>query len=145
MVDSHELAICAVMACEAGQGCRSGEGCGTNSCSSANSCSRDDESVHLSYVAKPGVCMKCKEEPTSDGFELCCTCLHTSLISKFKTAVNKNSLVTPADHILLALSGGPASRFDFTPRGSWSLEFLCLCVDFRLSGQVLLPYGICLK
>ena len=59
------------------------------------------------------LCVKCKEEPTSD-FELCRTCLHTNLVSKFKTAVNKNSLVTPVDHVLVALSGGPASRFEST-------------------------------
>ena len=70
--------------------------------------------MQLSNAAKSGVCVKCKEVPTSEGFELCCTCLHTSLVSKFKTAVNKNSLVTPADHVLLALSGGPASRFGST-------------------------------
>ncbi|KAG0585648.1 hypothetical protein KC19_2G027500 [Ceratodon purpureus] len=112
------------MACNSGQGCGSGEGCGTNSCASGSPCSREDDTVQLSSAVKPGICVKCKEEPTSEGFELCCTCLHTNLVSKFKTAVNKNSLVTPADHVLLALSGGPGSRV--------ALEFLR---EIRLKAQ----------
>ncbi|XP_024395576.1 cytoplasmic tRNA 2-thiolation protein 2 isoform X2 [Physcomitrium patens] len=103
------------MACESGQGCGAGQGCGTNACSSENLCSKD-ERVFPPNGKKSGVCAKCKEQPTSEDFELCCTCLHTNLISKFKTAVNQNSLVTPADHVLVAFSGGAASRV--------ALEFL---------------------
>lgn len=111
------------MACESGQGCGAGQGCGTNACSSENLCSKD-ERVFPPNGKKSGVCAKCKEQPTSEDFELCCTCLHTNLISKFKTAVNQNSLVTPADHVLVAFSGGAASRFDHLAFSS------CICRNF---------------
>lgn len=109
--------------CGSGQGCGSGGGCGAeNSCNSQNSCSNGENLPVRDAV--PGLCSKCKEEPTTPDFELCCSCLHTNLLSKFKTAVNKNSLVTPLDRVLVALSGGPASRV--------GLEFLR---EIRLKAQ----------
>lgn len=103
------------MACESGQGCGSGgEGnCNTDSCSSETSaCNQSKPTLNFDN-AQPRICTKCKEEDAPANELLCASCLHMSLMSKFKTAVNKNSLVMPFDNVLLAFSGGPASRSDY--------------------------------
>ena len=103
------------MACESGQGCGSGgEGtCNTDSCGSETSaCNQSKPALNFDN-SQPRTCTKCKEEDAPPNELLCASCLHTSLVSKFKTAVNKNSLVMPCDNVLLAFSGGPASRSDY--------------------------------
>lgn len=96
------------MVCESEQGCGSGQGCGSNSCNSEPSCSQTEPNIHR--TAGQRICIKCKEEAPCNE-PLCSTCLYMSLLSKFKTAVNKDSLVVPSDNVLLAFSGGSASRF----------------------------------
>jgi hypothetical protein len=114
----HCLCFCdenVSMACESGQGCGSGGGegsCNTDSCASETSaCNQSKPTLNLDN-SQPRACTKCKEEDAPPNELLCASCLHTSLVSKFKTAVNKNSLVMPCDNVLLAFSGGPASRSD---------------------------------
>ncbi|GLJ12244.1 hypothetical protein SUGI_0187240 [Cryptomeria japonica] len=59
-------------------------------------------------------CSKCKEKEAqvkanqTEG--LCGDCLHATLLAKFKGAVNSNGMILPTDKLLLAFSGGPASR-----------------------------------
>ena len=103
------------MACESGQGCGpGGEGtCNTGSCGSETSACNPSKPTLNFDNSQPRTCTKCKEEDAPANELLCASCLHTSLVSKFKTAVNKNSLVMPFDNVLLAFSGGPASRSDY--------------------------------
>lgn len=64
------------------------------------------------------LCFKCKKEnavvpvqssnPNEGG--LCLSCFHSSLFGKFKLAVTSHSMISPTDNILVAFSGGPASR-----------------------------------
>ncbi|KAG6542441.1 hypothetical protein Mapa_016131 [Marchantia paleacea] len=82
-------------------------------CGSGNSCST---SVSVTAVAGASrLCIKCKDGVPAitvgnQTEPLCASCLHVSIISKFKTAVNNHGLITPADNVLVAVSGGPSSR-----------------------------------
>eukprot|EP00249_Psilotum_nudum_P019407 c27239_g1_i3 orf=43-453(+) len=62
----------------------------------------------------PGICTKCKERRAqvlaNQTEAVCGSCLRNSLLCKFKTAINSNCLITPSDKVLLAFSGGAASR-----------------------------------
>ncbi|KAL2613451.1 hypothetical protein R1flu_025143 [Riccia fluitans] len=93
----------ACMNCETdGGGC--GSGC---SCSS---------SLPLKATgAASCLCIKCKDGVPAitvgnQTEPMCASCLYVSLLSKFKTAVNNHGLITPSDNVLVAVSGGPASR-----------------------------------
>eukprot|EP00897_Mesotaenium_endlicherianum_P001576 jgi/Mesen1/1446/ME000132S00387 len=60
------------------------------------------------------VCLKCKEAPAeviaNQREPMCAVCLRNSLLGKFKTTVNKHNLIARHDRVLLAFSGGHASR-----------------------------------
>ncbi|CAM6129274.1 unnamed protein product [Calypogeia fissa] len=63
----------------------------------------------------PSLCVKCKERTAAltvgnQSEPICADCLHASLLAKFRTAVNNNGLVVSSDKVLVAFSGGPASR-----------------------------------
>lgn len=59
-------------------------------------------------------CSKCKEKESrvkaNQTERLCGDCLHATLLAKFKGAVNSHGMILPTDRLLLAFSGGPASR-----------------------------------
>ena len=46
----------------------------------------------------------------SGGAGMCRECFRAYLFGKFKLAVTSNAMVCPTDAVLLAFSGGPASR-----------------------------------
>ncbi|CAK9279109.1 unnamed protein product [Sphagnum jensenii] len=92
--------------------------CGSSSCGSQEACCAPQKKPTGSQLV---FCVKCKEGVVArvvanQSEPMCLGCLHASLLSKFKTAINNHSLVTPSDNVLLAFSGGPASRV--------ALEFL---------------------
>ncbi|XP_031478497.1 cytoplasmic tRNA 2-thiolation protein 2 [Nymphaea colorata] len=64
-------------------------------------------------VASP-LCCKCKERPAeakaNQTEDLCGGCLRSSLFAKFKLAVTSHSMINPSDNVLVAFSGGSASR-----------------------------------
>jgi hypothetical protein len=87
--------------------------CGSSSCGSQEACCAPQKKHTGSQLV---FCVKCKEGVVArvvanQSEPMCLGCLHASLLSKFKTAINNHSLVTPSDNVLLAFSGGPASRF----------------------------------
>lgn len=105
------------------------------------------DSTLANLVLDDGVlCSKCKEEksafsaqsnnPSSEGGGLCLSCFRSSLFSKFKLAVTSHSMISPTDKVLVAFSGGPASRFSSLSLGvyfffcfyslSWFFFFLLL-------------------
>lgn len=57
-----------------------------------------------------GLCNKCLEIAAVYN-NLCGACFRFSLYGKFKAAVTSNGMISPTDKVLVALSGGPASRF----------------------------------
>ncbi|KAJ8645863.1 hypothetical protein MRB53_007611 [Persea americana] len=79
------------------------------------------DSSAVNPVLDDGVlCSKCKDEksvlsaqpnnPINDAGGLCLSCFRSSLYSKFKLAVTSHSMISPTDKVLVAFSGGPASR-----------------------------------
>lgn len=56
------------------------------------------------------LCYKCKAEEAVAG-SFCRDCFRASLFGKFKLAVTSHSMFSPSDTVLVAFSGGPASRF----------------------------------
>ncbi|CAA7404241.1 unnamed protein product [Spirodela intermedia] len=56
-----------------------------------------------------GLCNKCREIAAVYN-NLCGACFRFSLYGKFKVAVTSNGMISPTDKVLVALSGGPASR-----------------------------------
>lgn len=66
-----------------------------------------------------GLCVKCKvNEPFSDAGggagddgRFCAECFRSNLFGKFRHAVTSNSMIAPTDNVLVAFSGGPASRY----------------------------------
>ncbi|MQL95084.1 hypothetical protein Taro_027737 [Colocasia esculenta] len=57
----------------------------------------------------PVLCSKCGEHAAFYG-NLCGGCFRFSLFGKFKLAVTSKAMISPTDKVLVALSGGPASR-----------------------------------
>ncbi|GJP48568.1 hypothetical protein CLOM_g7854 [Closterium sp. NIES-68] len=59
-------------------------------------------------------CIKCRERDAAalvnQTEALCALCLRGALLGKFKSAVNGGKLIAKDDHVLLAFSGGAASR-----------------------------------
>lgn len=80
-------------------------------------------------VNAPGVCLKCKMNETiavthpgvanggGEGGRFCADCFRSNLFGKFRFAVTSNAMISPSDNVLLAFSGGSASRY-----------FCCMCV-----------------
>jgi cytoplasmic tRNA 2-thiolation protein 2 len=103
------------MACNSG-GCDGGGGGGGGGCGGAYACG--NPAANPTGVDPKGgarQCVKCKEQNAvlavgNQSEPICANCLHVSLLAKFKTAVNNNGLVLPSDKVLVAFSGGPASR-----------------------------------
>ncbi|KMZ57378.1 Cytoplasmic tRNA 2-thiolation protein 2 [Zostera marina] len=54
-------------------------------------------------------CSKCGEE-TAVYNKLCLDCFRSFLYNKFKVSVTSNAMISPVDCVLVAFSGGPASR-----------------------------------
>ncbi|CAI0375021.1 unnamed protein product [Linum tenue] len=65
-----------------------------------------------------GVCLKCKVSPpissggggSGDEARFCGDCFRTNLFGKFRLAVTSHAMITPSDNVLVAFSGGVASR-----------------------------------
>lgn len=63
----------------------------------------------LCSMGNQAPCSKCREEKSAwNG--LCLPCLRSSLFGKFKLAVTSNAMISPRDKVLVAFSGGSASR-----------------------------------
>jgi len=79
----------------------------------------------LSISAAAATCGKCDgggaAVAVAGGVGLCVDCFRAHLFGKFKLAVTSNAMVRPTDAVLLALSGGPASRSPVLPISSPSL------------------------
>ncbi|XP_072988448.1 cytoplasmic tRNA 2-thiolation protein 2 isoform X1 [Typha latifolia] len=57
------------------------------------------------------LCSKCGEgDGRKDCNGLCASCFRSYLFGKFKLAVTSNAMIAPTDNVLVAFSGGPASR-----------------------------------
>eukprot|EP00898_Chlorokybus_atmophyticus_P008764 jgi/Chlat1/888/Chrsp107S01331 len=108
-------------------GCGGGGGCGSGVCAGAVS---ESASVSCSCVAatstsspsattassspSPTTCVKCGTEAAAvvarQREALCASCLEATLFNMFKTVVRTKGLIHPNDRVLLAFSGGFASR-----------------------------------
>ncbi|CAM0949241.1 unnamed protein product [Alopecurus aequalis] len=89
-----------------------GGGCGSN-CSSSAADDVPEERMGRLSIATAASCGKCgggAVVTVAGGVGLCAECLRAQLFGKFKLAVTSNAMVRPTDSILLAFSGGPASR-----------------------------------
>ncbi|CAD6269557.1 unnamed protein product [Miscanthus lutarioriparius] len=68
----------------------------------------------LSISAAAATCGKCDgggaAVAVAGGVGMCADCFRAHLFGKFKLAVTSNAMVRPTDAVLLAFSGGPASR-----------------------------------
>lgn len=94
-----------------------GGGCGANCSSSASSATEDASeeklgrlSISTGGAASCGKCGGGAVVVVAGGVGLCAECLRAQLFGKFKLAVTSNAMVRPTDSVLLAFSGGPASR-----------------------------------
>jgi hypothetical protein len=79
----------------------------------------------LSISAAAATCGKCDgggaAVAVAGGVGMCADCFRAHLFGKFKLAVTSNAMVRPTDAVLLAFSGGPASRSPVLPISSPSL------------------------
>ena len=79
----------------------------------------------MSDAAATATCGKCDgggaAVAVAGGVGLCVDCFRAHLFGKFKLAVTSNAMVRPTDAVLLAFSGGPASRSPVIPISSPSL------------------------
>ncbi|KAM0915493.1 hypothetical protein ACQ4PT_010808 [Festuca glaucescens] len=91
-----------------------GGGCGANCSSSAADDAPEEILGRLSIATGTAPsCGKCGVGAVvvvAGGVGLCGECLRAHLFGKFKLAVTSNAMVRPTDSVLLAFSGGPASR-----------------------------------
>lgn len=55
------------------------------------------------------LCFKCGETEEAHN-SMCPPCFRASVFGKFKLAVTTNAMIAPTDNVLVAFSGGPASR-----------------------------------
>ncbi|CAI5958848.1 unnamed protein product [Closterium sp. NIES-65] len=82
-------------------------------------------------------CIKCRAADAAalvnQTEALCAGCLRGALLGKFKSAVNSGKLVAKDDHVLLAFSGGAASRC--------ALDFLLAIQSPLLHSQGAAPLG----
>ncbi|XP_065856558.1 cytoplasmic tRNA 2-thiolation protein 2 [Euphorbia lathyris] len=98
--------------------------CNSSSCQS-NCYKIEDEQPQLllhptnSTINKhQNLCIKCKvNQPISsdsvggaDDVRFCPDCFRNNLYGKFRLAVTSHAMITPSDNVLVAFSGGPASR-----------------------------------
>lgn len=96
------------MACNSATGCQSG--CYKNEFEQ----DLKPATETISDSNEQNLCVKCKaNEPTAGAGEdgkHCLDCFRSNLFGKFRLAVASNALITPADNVLVAFSGGPCSR-----------------------------------
>jgi cytoplasmic tRNA 2-thiolation protein 2 len=91
----------------------------------------EDRLVRLSVSgAASTTCGKCDGGGAAvavrGGVGMCGGCFQAHLFGKFKLAVTSNAMVRPTDTVLLAFSGGPASRFaspQFSSHGFYLVFF----------------------
>ncbi|KAH6793861.1 Adenine nucleotide alpha hydrolases-like superfamily protein [Perilla frutescens var. hirtella] len=100
-----------------------------NSVTCQSGCYRDQNSVHEDGreqrpldVKGRGLCIKCKINETiavthpsvaaaaGDGGRFCADCFRSNMFGKFRFAVTSNAMISPSDNVLVAYSGGSASR-----------------------------------
>ncbi|KAF8776752.1 hypothetical protein HU200_003490 [Digitaria exilis] len=106
----------------AGASACGGAGCGPH-CSSSSSSGAGAEGdapaermgrLSMAAGASTTTCGKCDgggaAVAVSGGAGMCGECFRAYLFGKFKLAVTSNAMVRPTDSVLLAFSGGPASR-----------------------------------
>lgn len=131
------------MACNSGtcqSGCYGGEdpvddGGRREVTAAASGGESDHASARRGGVSGPGVCLKCKiNEPiavthpavAAGGGEcrrFCADCFRSNLFGKFRLAVTSNAMILPTDRVLVAFSGGSASRY--------FCVLVCVCVWFE--------------
>ncbi|KAI4330515.1 hypothetical protein MLD38_028800 [Melastoma candidum] len=100
--------------------------CDASSCQSSN-CHRNGDATRPRHALPPvddlaALCLKCKSaRPFSssssavgggreDDARFCADCFRSNLFGKFRHSVISNAMISPADNVLVAFSGGPASR-----------------------------------
>ncbi|KAK3140107.1 hypothetical protein QOZ80_5AG0395960 [Eleusine coracana subsp. coracana] len=96
-----------------GAGC--GPHCSASSAGAGEDASAEERLGRLSVSgAASAACGKCDGGGAAvavpGGIGMCGECFRTHLFGKFKLAVTGNAMVRPTDAVLLAFSGGPASR-----------------------------------
>lgn len=94
-------------------------------CNSATGCQSGCYKNEFEHDLKPAtetindsngqnLCVKCKANQPMPGAgedgKHCLDCFRSNLFGKFRLAVTSNALITPADSVLVAFSGGPCSR-----------------------------------
>ncbi|CAN6361612.1 unnamed protein product [Urochloa humidicola] len=95
-------------------------GCGPH-CSSSTSAGAEEDApaermgrLSIAAGSTTATCGKCDgggpAVAASGGAGMCRDCFRAHLFGKFKLAVTSNAMVRPTDAVLLAFSGGPASR-----------------------------------
>ncbi|XP_052137587.1 cytoplasmic tRNA 2-thiolation protein 2 [Oryza glaberrima] len=105
------------MAAAAASSC-GGAGCGPHCSSSASAAAVEDAAAaaaeKVGRLSLSRECGKCgggaAAVAVAGGLGLCGECFRANLLGKFKLAVTSNAMVRPTDSVLLAFSGGPASR-----------------------------------
>lgn len=100
-----------------------GAGCGPQ-CSSSSSAGGQEDALaesmgRLSTASAAAACGKCDgggaAVAVAGGVGMCAGCFRAHLFGKFKLSVTSNAMVRPTDAVLLAFSGGPASRSPTSP------------------------------
>ncbi|KAJ4842632.1 hypothetical protein Tsubulata_013323 [Turnera subulata] len=109
------------MACNSSSGCQSG-GCYKNEEDSLRDQTPTPTATGTGGGGGGGVCIKCKTNPPisttstssspldADNSRFCFDCFRSNLYGKFRLAVTSHAMISPSDNVLLAVSGGPASR-----------------------------------
>lgn len=103
--------------------------CNSSGCQSNCYNNNDDQLHDLNSAKTPtpadanstttthNLCIKCKLNPpistasAADDGRFCSYCFRSNLYGKFRLAVTSHALISPSDNVLVAFSGGPASRF----------------------------------
>jgi cytoplasmic tRNA 2-thiolation protein 2 len=124
------------MAAAAASSVCGGAGCGPH-CSSSRSAVDDALEERMGRLSISGAasttCGKCDGGGAAvavpGGIGMCGECFRAHLFGKFKLAVTSNAMVRPTDAVLLAFSGGSASR-SATPQCS-SHVFIYLLSTFK--------------
>lgn len=99
-----------------------------------NSVGSNHASPRRGDVNVRGVCLKCKINESiavtypavigggGEGGRFCADCFRSNLFGKFRFAVTSNAMILPSDKVLVAFSGGSASRY--------FCVLVCVCVCF---------------
>ncbi|CAH9127627.1 unnamed protein product [Cuscuta epithymum] len=84
-------------------------------------CNGDAPVSNSTEPSRNRICVKCKTNETiaasgvgaglrGDGGRFCADCFKSNLYWKFRFSVTSNDMISPADNVLVAFSGGPSSR-----------------------------------